>query len=213
MMNPDFPMIPIYADEMMSAEQDPDPDSLATNDSAYCCWVTADLHHFDHNIADPRWADYLVSSEVKCILLTDLLVRQLASKFSQRIEVSVLWTDDQTIAGLNHQFRGISGATNILSFPSGDQPALQEDRLFMGDLILGYETVMSEAKASGIAEQDHIAHLVLHGLLHLAGFEHIDDDEAVEMESLETRLLSEIGIADPYHDFVYVPAAVKDIPS
>ena len=63
----------------------------------------------------------------------------------------------------------------------------------------------------GIAEQDHIAHLVLHGLLHLAGFEHIDDDEAVEMESLETYLLSEIGIADPYHDVVHVPAADSEM--
>ena len=149
---------------------------------------------------------------MKCIMLTDLVAKHLASQFSQIIEVSVLWTDDQTIADLNHQFRGKCGATNILSFPSGDQPALGEDRLFIGDLVLGYETVMSEAKAAGIVEQDHIAHLVLHGLLHLAGFEHIDDDEAVEMESLETRLLSEIGIADPYHDVVHVPAGVKDIP-
>ena len=212
MINPDFPMMPIHPDEMMSAEQDPDPDSSATNDPTYCCWVTADHHHFDHNISDARWADHLNSSKVKCIMLTDLVAKHLVSQFSQIIEVSVLWTDDQTIADLNHQFRGKCGATNILSFPSGDQPALGEDRLFIGDLVLGYETVMSEAKAAGIAEQDHIAHLVLHGLLHLAGFEHSCDDEALEMESLETRLLSEIGIADPYHDVVHVPAGVKDIP-
>ena len=206
-------MMPIHPDEMMSAEQDPDPDSSATNDPAYCCWVTADHHHFDHNISDPRWADHLVSSEVKCIMLTDLVARHLASQFPRMIEVSMLWTDDQTIAGLNHQFRGKSGATNILSFPSGEKSALGKGRLFMGDLILGYETVMSEAKAIGIAEQDHIAHLVLHGLLHLAGFEHISDSEAVEMESLETRLLSEIGIADPYNNVVHGPAGVKDITS
>jgi probable rRNA maturation factor len=111
---------------------------------------------------------------------------------------------------LNQQFRSKSGATNILSFPSGDRSALNEGRLFMGDLVLGFETVMSEAKVSGIAEQDHTAHLILHGLLHLAGFDHILDDEAAEMEKLESHLLAEIGIADPHQDVIYTPVEARD---
>ena len=209
-MNTDFPMMPIHTDEMTSAEQETGPDSPVPDNSAYCSWVTDDHHHFDHNISDLRWADHVLSSQKKCVALTDLAARHLPDKFPQRIEVSVLWTDDQTIADINYQFRGKFCATNILSFPSGDQLVLAENKLFMGDLVLGYETVMSEAKAAEIAEQDHIAHLFLHGLLHLAGLEHVDDGELSEMENLETYLLSEIGIADPYHDVVYVPAEDRD---
>jgi len=213
MINTDFPMMPIHSDETTSAEQDPDPDSLAIDDPAYCCWVTCDHHHFDHNISDSRWVDHVRSSEAKCIMLTDLATRHLSTQFSQSIEVSVLWTDDQTIADLNQKYRGKVGATNILSFPSGVRSSSAEDRLFMGDLVLSYDTVISEANSAGIAEQDHIAHLFLHGLLHLAGFDHIDDKEASEMESLEIYLLSEIGIADPYNHAVRVPAEVRDISS
>ena len=80
----------------------------------------------------------------------------------------------------------------------------------MGDLVLGFETVMSEAKVAGIAEQDYTAHLILHGLLHLAGFDHILDDEAAEMEKLESYILTEIGIEDPYQDSVYTPVDARD---
>ncbi|MBL81317.1 MAG: rRNA maturation RNase YbeY [Rhodospirillaceae bacterium] len=212
MINTDFLIMPLDPVEMTSAEQDPEPDSPDAVDHAYHSWVTADNHHFDHNLSDPRWISCVFSSEVKCITLIDLAVRYLPAKFSGPIEVSVLWTDDLTIAELNQHFRTKSGATNILSFPSDDQSVLTEDRLFMGDLVLGFETVMSEAKAAGISEQDHIAHLVLHGLLHLAGFDHILEDEAADMEKIESYLLSEIGIADPYQDVTYTPAEARDAP-
>ena len=204
--------MPLHPVEMTSAEQDPDPDSLASDENTFHSWVTADHHHFEHNLSEPRWADCLFSSEIKCIALIDLTARYLPAKFPGPIEVSVLWTDDQTIAKLNQKFRSKSRPTNILSFSSGEQSALSEGRLFMGDLVLGFETVMSEAKAVGIAEKDHIAHLVLHGLLHLAGFDHILDDEATEMEKIESYLLSEVGIADPYRDVIYTPAEARDTP-
>ena len=202
MIKTEFLIMPLDPVEMTSAEQDPDPDSPATDDYTYHSWVTADHHHFDHNLSDSRWADCLFSSEMKCISLIDLAARFLPTKFPGPIEVSVLWTDDLKIAELNQHFRSKSGATNILSFPSSDRSVLNEGRLFMGDLVLGFETVMSEAKVAGIAEQDHTAHLLLHGLLHLAGFDHILDDEAAEMEKLESYLLTEIGIADPYKDII-----------
>ena len=210
MIKTDFLIMPLPPVEMTTAEQDPDPDSLAADNHTYHSWITADNHHFDHNLSDPRWANCLFSSETKCIPLIDLAVRYLPAKFSGPIEVSVLWTDDMKMAELNQHFRTKSGATNILSFPSGDQFASTGDRQFMGDLVLGFETVMSEAKAALVAEQDHIAHLVLHGLLHLAGFDHVLDDDADEMEKLESYLLSEIGIADPYHDVIYTPAKTRD---
>jgi len=210
MIKTDFLIMPLHTVEMTLAEQDPDPDSPAADDHTYHSWITADNHHFDHNLSDPRWVDCLFSSEMKCIALIDLAARYLPAKFPGPIEVSVLWTDDLKIAELNQHFRTKLGATDILSFPSGDQSASIKDRLFMGDLVLGFETVISEAKAAGIAEQDHITHLILHGLLHLAGFDHVLDDEAAEMEKLESYLLSEIGIADPYQDVIYTAAGARD---
>ena len=210
MIKTDFLIMPLHPVEMTSTEQDSDPDSTAADDCTYHSWVTIDDHHFDHNLSDSRWADFLSSSETKCIKLIDLAVRFLPKKFPRTIEVSVLWTDDLTIAELNQKFRSKPGATNILSFPSGELSALSEGRLFMGDLVLGFETVMSEAKVAGISEEDHIAHLFLHGLLHLAGFDHILEDETAEMEKLETYLLSEIGIADPYQEGLYTPAEARD---
>ena len=204
--------MPLHPDEMNSAEPDCDPDSPAAKHPSHQSWVSVDHHHFEHNLSESRWAEFLLSSELKCVSLVDCAVRHLPTKFPGRIEVSVLWTDDLTIAALNQKFRGKPASTNILSFPSGGRSILTEDRLFMGDLVFGFETVMSEAKAAGIAEQDHIAHLVLHGLLHLAGFDHIHDDEAAEMEKLETYLLSKIGIADPYHGVIYKSAEAKDAP-
>ena len=184
----------------LTTEQDPDPDSPEPEQSGHAVWVTKDHHHFDHNIADPRWAEPLNASQQTCSLLADRMVRHLCSQATAKMEISVLWTDDQQIAALNSQFRQKSGPTNILSFPSGEPVSWQADHLFFGDLVLGYETVTTEADDMGKPLSHHIAHLLLHGLLHLAGYDHIQDDEAAEMEALETSLLATIGIADPYRE-------------
>ena len=182
----------------LTTEQDPDPDSPGPEHADHAVWVTTDRHHFDHNIADARWADVLTASRKNCASLADLMVRHLCPQATAKLDISVLWTDDQHIAALNSQFRQKSGPTNILSFPSGEPVSWQEDQLFLGDLVLGYETVTAEADDMKKPLSHHIAHLLLHGLLHLAGHDHIHDDEAAEMEALETSLLAAIGIADPY---------------
>ena len=156
MTKTDFLIMPLHPVEMTPAEQDSDPDSPSAQDQTYQSWVTVDQHHFDHNLSDSRWANCRLSSEMKCTKLIDRAARFLPEKFPGQIEVSVLWTDDPTIAELNQKFRSKSGATNILSFPSGGQSASVEGRIFMGDLVLGFETVMYEAKVAGISEQDHI---------------------------------------------------------
>lgn len=122
-----------------------------------------------------------------------------------RIEVSLLLTSDKEIAALNAAYRGREGPTNVLSFPqaapTGDSatavPEPAPARL-IGDIVLAYETVDREARTSGKEINDHIAHLVVHGMLHLFGYDHEEDAEAEEMEGLEARILATIGIADPY---------------
>jgi probable rRNA maturation factor len=106
-------------------------------------------------------------------------------------EVSVLLTDDAGIRPLNARWRGQDKATNVLSFP-------QTSGLLIGDVVLAYETVAREAAVANRPLNYHIAHLVVHGCLHLLGYEHEDDAEAERMEDLERAALSMIGIPDPY---------------
>lgn len=190
----------IFADELTTPDQDPEPDSPKSGPSDYAVWLTPDKHHFDHNISDQRWARILADSKTLCVLAADLMVSRGLSSETGRIEVSVLWTDDEQIAALNRQFRQKAEPTNILSFPSAEEPFLPEEQVFLGDLVLGYETVVREAAEAGKPVSHHVTHLFVHGLLHLAGYDHIDENEANEMEALETSLLAEIGIPDPYHD-------------
>jgi probable rRNA maturation factor len=113
-------------------------------------------------------------------------------------EVAIMLTDDATIQQLNAQWRGMDKPTNVLSFPACDVTAAQDGHL--GDIAIACETVAREAEAENKTFSDHLAHLAIHGYLHLIGFDHETDDEAGRMESLETRILASLAIADPYAD-------------
>lgn len=112
------------------------------------------------------------------------------------LEVSVLLTDDAAQKELNRQWRGKDSSTNVLSFPGLDPFAPVEGLL--GDLSLALETVTREAEEMDISFADHFTHLLVHGTLHLCGYDHLDDEEALVMEGLETDILNKLGIADPY---------------
>ncbi len=107
--------------------------------------------------------------------------------------VDLLLTDDDRVAALNASFRGKEGSTNVLSFPSGE-PAPG----FLGDIALAYETCAREAARDGKSIADHAAHLIVHGLLHLIGYDHLADEEATAMERLESDILARLGVTDPY---------------
>lgn len=111
-------------------------------------------------------------------------------------EISVHFTDDAAIAELNGRWRHKPQPTNVLSFPA---PSLGfgGDRS-LGDIVLAFETVTKEAAEADLTLADHISHLLVHGLLHLVGFDHEDDEEAEAMERLETTILAKLGIANPY---------------
>lgn len=119
------------------------------------------------------------------------------------LELSVVLADDETVQALNRDWRGKDAPTNVLSFAALDDeeaPVVPGAPLLLGDVILAWETVAAEAVAQHKPLADHLAHLVIHGVLHLIGFDHEEEEEAVEMEALETRLLATLGIADPYQD-------------
>jgi len=107
--------------------------------------------------------------------------------------ISISLSDDETVADLNQRFRGKTGPTNVLSFPAADSA-----RPFLGDIILAFGVCSSEAVEQSKTLGDHLQHLVVHGVLHLKGFDHIEDAEAEAMEALERTLLAKLGLKDPY---------------
>lgn len=115
-------------------------------------------------------------------------------------EVAIRLLDAAEGQAMNLQYRGKDYATNVLSFPAEMPEGLPEDFEFpqLGDLAICAPVVAREAAGQGKALNDHYAHLTVHGVLHLLGFDHIEDDEAEEMEALERVILASLGIADPY---------------
>ena len=107
--------------------------------------------------------------------------------------VAILFADDATLADLNGRFRSKTGPTNVLSFPAGETGANQ-----LGDIALAWGVCAAEADAAGKSRDAHALHLILHGFLHLQGYDHQTDEEAEHMEGIERRALASLGIPDPY---------------
>lgn len=118
-------------------------------------------------------------------------------------EASLVLADDAMVRDLNRDYRGQDKPTNVLSFANLDgepSAAVGPGPVLLGDVVIALETTRAEAMAEGKRLADHFSHLVVHGMLHLLGFDHETDAQAAEMEELETRILSKLGIADPYAD-------------
>ena len=118
---------------------------------------------------------------------------QILKKDFSKDEVSIVLTNDNEIQTLNKKFRNKDVATNVLSFPSDEKGEL-------GDILLSYETVQQEAKMAGISPINHSLHLIIHGFLHLLGYDHEDEGSAHQMEALEVQILKELNISNPYEE-------------
>lgn len=145
---------------------------------------------FDVIIEDARWSAELGDAE---------RFARACARAATTIEpragggAALLFADDESLRRLNRRFRGKDKPTNVLSFPSR-APA----GAFLGDIAIAFETCRAEASDQGIAFRDHAAHLIVHGLLHLVGYDHEEVEAANVMERLETQILAALGISDPY---------------
>lgn len=122
------------------------------------------------------------------------------------VELSVRLADDDEMRALNCDYRGKDAATNVLSFPMLGAAELEaaakmgDGELLLGDIILAHGVCAAEARDRGTALADHATHLIVHGTLHLLGYDHIDDADAAAMEQIERDVLKALGLHDPYRD-------------
>lgn len=116
----------------------------------------------------------------------------------KRAAISLLFTGDNRMAELNETWRGKAGPTNVLSFPAGYQPVSGDGAVILGDIAFAFETISREAGIESVSFDHHLTHLVIHGFLHLCGYDHVDSNEASKMEGLEIGALARLDIPDPY---------------
>ncbi len=147
----------------------------------------------DFRIESGDWPDAVETTSRRAI---SLALARADIETEGPLEVSLLLTSDAEQQKINREWRGIDKPTNVLSFPQFEP--FDEMRGLIGDLSLAYETLVREAADLDKPFLDHFSHLVVHGVLHLCGYDHESEDEALVMERLETEILGELGIADPY---------------
>lgn len=124
-------------------------------------------------------------------------IQTCASAENKDVEISIVLTDNVRMRELNNTYRGKDKPTNVLSFPgSAAHPAGVP--ALLGDIILSHETILEESKRDHKAFNDHLTHLLIHGILHLCGYDHETEKSAAEMENLEISILGEFGICSPY---------------
>jgi probable rRNA maturation factor len=155
----------------------------------------------DISIEDDRWTSVTGLEDLIPNLAAETLVAAQLSPESHCVSVALL--SDSEVRALNRAFRGKDVPTNVLSFPSASAvraASRKGEPVFLGDVALAYETVMSEAESQGKTVLQHTAHLVAHGILHLAGFDHDGDADAERMETAERIILARFGVPDPYRE-------------
>jgi len=155
-----------------------------------------DLIIADISNESPLWAG-LPEAETLAQVALAKAAAFCGKKLLAGAEVSLLLTDDATIRELNRNWRKIDKATNVLSFPASSPEKLAKAFL-LGDIVIAYETLAREALDEAKPLADHFSHLVVHGFLHLIGYDHETPAEAEAMESLEILILKNLDIADPY---------------
>lgn len=148
----------------------------------------------------PAWIEALPDAEDRCRVVAAAALG--AGDLPETVELSLVLADDDTVRALNRDWRGKDKPTNVLTFAAlddEDAPLPEGAPLLLGDVVLAYQTCAVEAVEQGKSLADHLAHLVVHGILHLLGWDHEESEaEAEEMEAMEISILAALGISNPY---------------
>lgn len=169
-------------------------------------------HHIDVDTPCPAWRAVLPDCDALCrqAALAALMAAPMNGNRADT-EIGIRLTDDGELRTLNQRYRDIDAPTNVLSFPTADGAPVDGAPidgttgapppgmpLALGDVVLAFEIICGEAEAQGKTLADHLGHLVVHGVLHLLGYDHQAEAQAVAMEHLEIAVLAGLGVADPY---------------
>ena len=185
-----------YAEEMVH------DDAIDIDDKSHFVIASPNGTSIDVTLDDMRWHSIL-TDEVKdkigaiysdAMLMADKQLKEI--NLDSAREVAILLTADHVVASLNSTYRNMKGATDILSFPTDEKMAIESH--FLGDLALSYDVMAGQAAEMGISMAEHLYHLLLHGLLHLYGYDHLDETGSTEMEGLEIEILAKHGMENPY---------------
>ena len=188
--------------EMNNGDSSLEPDSPEENQFLSDEWTSEAGALIEVSIDPSSWYSPLIADlKKRGPVMLDLTASRLSLDPQM---VSLLLCNDVNMRSMNFLHRGSDKSTNVLSFPAGDDLYPNDDIREMdgsiGDIAIAGETVMREAAEAGIAAGDHLLHLFVHGVLHLLGYDHIDDQMADEMEALEIVLLGQMKVANPYLD-------------
>lgn len=153
-------------------------------------------------VEDDGWPEEQSLQELSARVLSTSL-RYLVEKEGQPLpkqapELSLVFTDDASIREINGEWRGQDKPTNVLSFPAFPLKPGKMPGPMLGDIVLARETLEREAADLEKTFDEHLSHLLVHGFLHLFGYDHMTEEEAAVMEGLETRILAQLGLSDPY---------------
>jgi probable rRNA maturation factor len=149
--------------------------------------------HIEIQIRSPLWNAQPLASQT----IRDAINAAADALSIEGGEVSIVLTGDSEIAKLNRDWRGIDKPTNVLSFPTSGHMAGQGEKL-LGDIVIAYETVERESRDENRVFLHHLAHLAVHGFLHLTGYDHETDTQAEAMEGLESKIMMRLNMPDPY---------------
>lgn len=161
-------------------------------------------------VEDSQWTTAIseiavVVENVKQAVLNEVVQDVEYLDLDKNFTVNLCLSDDNTVQKLNLEFRGLDKPTNVLSFANIDGDDFEDmlefdDTIEMGDIIIAYETMQEQSKEQGITLENHFCHLWAHGLLHILGYDHINEEDRCEMEQLEARILEKLGIENPYRE-------------
>ena len=162
--------------------------------------LKTNMFNIDLCINDSIWNKELKSLENKIPIIVDHIMNKLDLTIqNSNIELSINLTNDDEIQKLNLKYLNKNKPTNVLSFPAQNFDINNISHIFsLGDIVISYETLEKECIEQKVSFHNHFVHLLTHGFLHLLGFDHINDEEAEQMENLEIAILAQLGIQSPY---------------
>lgn len=151
----------------------------------------------DIDVSDEKWHDLIEGIENYTHNVIKNILSNLLSN-TEHVEISIVLSDDDFIQNLNKDYRNKDKPTNVLSFPQTEEDEMDMPTLMLGDIIITSGVIEQEAKEQKKSIKDHYTHMLVHGCLHLLHYDHITDEQAEEMESLEIKILDNLGIKNPY---------------